>query len=193
MIKKIGIISTVTLLSINASAFELPQMGIEITGSNFKFTDYEQNGDSTNYNQISALNAVMFLDIDRYSRIKSKYSHRIIEIASTQEVVGQNGTINSLSFTYQSRFDLNMRHYLWLGFGAGVSKYSLSDRYLVDEEGYIKEAFEEINDYGFSGHLNVGREIHLSNYFDLGFSGELEQHFNGNLSVISVGVSILTK
>jgi hypothetical protein len=191
MIKKIAIISTTALLSIDTLA--LPQMGIEITGSNYKFTDYEKNGDSTNYNQISALNAVMIFDVDRYSRIKSKYGYRNIEIASTQEVVGQNGTINSLSFTYQTRFDLNMRHYLWLGFGAGVSKYSLSDRYLVDEEGYIKESFEDINDYGFSGHLNVGREIHLNNYFDLGFSGELEQHFNGNLSVISIGVSILSK
>jgi hypothetical protein len=132
------------------------RFGIGVTQGNYSVEDPDGETDSTTETSVFGVMTMPFNRNLPEWRYWFELGHQSFDLDASQTNVGQSVTSTSFEAVIQRglKISTGFRPWLGAGFGAGLNDYT--DRYTIDQDGYLKEHFEDRSETNIYGILNAG-------------------------------------
>lgn len=114
---------------------------------------------STDSDSTSSIFGVLTMPVDRNYplwRYWFELNHRSFELEASQTDIGQKVSSTNINAIVQRGFDVSTQLRPWIGFGLGAGLNDYEDRYTIDQDGYLKDLYDNRSETDFTGLLNVG-------------------------------------
>lgn len=83
-------------------------------------------------------------------------NHRSFELEASPSNIGQKVSSTNINAMVQRGFNVSTQLRPWIGIGLGAGLNDYEDRYTIDQDGYLKDLYENRSATDITGLLNVG-------------------------------------
>ena len=113
----------------------------------------------TDEDSTTAIFGVLTMEVDRNYplwRYWFELNHRSFELEASQTNVAQKVSSTNFNAIVQRGFNVSSQVRPWIGAGLGVGLNDYEDRYIIDQDGYLKDLYDNRSETDMTGLLNVG-------------------------------------
>lgn len=149
-------ITVVSLALLSASAYAETHFGLGAATGTYSVEDPEG---PTDEDSTTSVFGVLTMEVDRNYplwRYWFELNHRSFELEASQTNVAQKVSSTNFNTILQRGFNVSSQVRPWIGAGLGVGLNDYEDRYTIDQDGYLKELYDNRSETDATGLLNVG-------------------------------------
>lgn len=164
---KLKRIILLTLFVTSFPAYSEVHFGIGASTGTYSVEDPKGATDSDNTTSVFG---VLTMPVDRNYplwRYWFELNHRSFEVDASQTKIGQKVKSTNINAMIQRGFNVSTQLRPWFGFGVGAGLNDYEDRYTIDQDGYLKDLYDDRSATDITGLLNVGL---ATRKLDAGFS-----------------------
>lgn len=144
------------IAAMSTCAFADTLYGLGASTGTYSVEDPEGTTDS---DSTTALFGVITLPVDRNYplwRYWFELNHRSFELEASQTNIAQKVTSTNFNAIVQRGFNISPQIRPWIGVGLGAGLNDYEDRYTIDQDGYLKDLYDNRSETDITGLLNIG-------------------------------------
>jgi len=168
------------------------RFGVGVTQGNYSVEDPDGSADSTTE---ASIFGVVTMPMSRNwpdYRYWFQVAHKSFELDASTSEVGQEVTSTSLSAIIQRSFSISSDFRPWLGLGAGAGINDYEGRHTIDEDGFLKDRFDDRSNTSMYLILNAGISFRkLDNGVFIGTSINYERPIDDGIESTNLNVFLL--
>jgi len=168
------------------------RFGVGVTQGNYSVEDPDGSADSTTE---ASIFGVVTMPMSRNwpdYRYWFQVEHKSFELDASTSEVGQDVTSTSLSAIIQRSFSVSSDFRPWLGLGAGAGINDYDGRHTIDEDGFLKDRFDDRSNTSMYLILNAGISFRkLDNGVFIGTSINYERPIDDGIESTNLNVFLL--